>query len=58
MSKRDSSVTLEGQRQLAVSAVQVRSNLIASIGLCDAAEMINDEQLLSRFSSILVESAS
>ena len=58
MSKRDSSVTLDGQRQLAVSAVQVRSNLIASIGLCDAAEMINDEQLLSRFSSILVESAS
>ncbi|MDP4603546.1 MAG: tRNA glutamyl-Q(34) synthetase GluQRS [Solirubrobacteraceae bacterium] len=56
MSKRDSSVTLGGQQQLSVSADQVRSKLIASIGLCDEGEQIDDQELLSRFNSILVES--
>jgi hypothetical protein len=49
-------VTLEGQRQLSVSADQVRSNLIASIGLCEEGERIDDLELLSRFNAILVES--
>ena len=56
MSKRDASVTLDGQRQLSVSAEEVRSNLIASIGLCEEGELIGDQELLSRFNSILVES--
>ena len=56
MSKRDASVTLDGQRQLSVSAEEVRSNLIASIGLCEEGERIDDQELVSRFNSILVES--
>ena len=57
MSKRESSVTLVGQAALGKPADQVRSSLAASVGLCEEGEQLSDKQLLSRFSSILVESA-
>ena len=57
MSKRDSSVTLAGQAALGKPAEQVRSSLAASVGLCEEGEQLSGDQLLSRFSSILVESA-
>ncbi|CAB5033946.1 unannotated protein [freshwater metagenome] len=56
MSKRDSSVTLDGQAELGHAPLQVRSELAASVGLCEPDEPLDDDQLLSRFSSILVES--
>lgn len=57
MSKRDSSVTLAGQQQLGRSPLQVRADLLASVGLARGGEQISAEQLLARFESILVESA-
>lgn len=56
MSKRDQSTTLAGQAELGVNAEQVRDHLAASIGLCEPGELLDGKQLLSRFSSILVES--
>lgn len=56
MSKRDSSVTLAGQLEIGNKAEQVRSDLAASVGLCEAHEQLSGDQLLSRFSSTLVES--
>lgn len=56
MSKRDQSLTLAGQAALGVGAEQVRDQLAASIGLCEPGELLTGAQLLTRFSSILVES--
>ena len=57
MSKRDSSATLAGQTALGHSPQQVRSALACSVGLCEPGEELEADQLVSRFSSILVESA-
>ena len=57
MSKRDSSVTLAGQAAIGTAPDRVRSNLAASVGLCEPSEQLSNDQLLNRFSSILVESA-
>ena len=56
MSKRDQSLTLAGRAAMGVRAEQVRDQLAASIGLCEIGELLTGEQLVSRFSSILVES--
>ena len=55
MSKRDQSLTLAGQAALGLGAEQVRDHLAASIGLSEVGELLTGEQLVSRFSSILVE---
>jgi len=57
MSKRDASATLAGQLALGRKPGQVRSDLAASVGLCDVGEMLSDDELLNRFKAILVESA-
>ena len=58
MSKRDSSVTLAGQQQLGRSALQVRGDLLATVGLAERGEEITTAELLSRFDAIVVESTS
>ena len=57
MSKRDSSVTLAGQVAAGHSTESVRAELAASLGLCAPSEELTADELLSRFSSILVESS-
>ena len=56
MSKRDSSVTIAGQAALGNSPALVRDELLASIGLCTAGEQIDNDELLARFRTIIVES--
>jgi len=56
MSKRDQSLTLAGQAALGVNPAQVRDQMASSIGLCEPGESLTDDQLVSRFGSILVES--
>lgn len=56
MSKRDQSLTLAGQAALGVNPAQVRDQMASSIGLCAPGESLTDDQLVSRFGSILVES--
>ncbi len=56
LSKRDKSMTLQGQRALGRRAERVRSELAASLGLCEPGETLSNAQLLSRYDAILVES--
>ncbi len=56
ISKRDGAATLAGQAGAGRDAAQVRSDLAASVGLCEANEPVTAAELARRFAAILVRS--